>query len=66
MRHALQEFALYAIAALVATVIVTAAYSGVVHGAPVVDWETSVRLALILGLVQAMAAWRRGNGGSIS
>jgi hypothetical protein len=36
---------------LVVTAIVTFLYSLIVHGAGIVDWETSFRLAIILGIV---------------
>ena len=35
---------------LVVSLIVTWLYSAVAHGAGVVDWESSVRFALILGI----------------
>ena len=41
---------------LVASAIVTFLYSLIVHGAGVVDWETSFRFALIFGIV---LSWTR-------
>ncbi len=36
---------------LVITVVVTFLYSLIVHGTGIIDWETSFRLAIILGIV---------------
>jgi len=42
----------------VVTVIVTFLYSLIVHRAGIVDWETSFRLAIILGIVLSMTMGR--------
>jgi hypothetical protein len=43
---------------LVVTAIVTFLYSLIVHGAGIVDWETSFRFAIILGIVLSMTKGR--------
>jgi len=37
--------------ALVVTAITTYLYSLIVHGTGIIDWETSIRTAIILGIV---------------
>lgn len=44
---------------LVVSTIVTFLYSLIVHGTGMVDWETSFRLALILGIV---LTWTNARG----
>jgi len=48
-----RNFAITFAVVLVVSVIVTFLYSLIVHGAGVIDWETSFRLAIILGIVLA-------------
>jgi hypothetical protein len=48
-----RNFAVTFAIVLVVSVIVTFLYSLIVHGAGVIDWETSFRLAIILGIVLA-------------
>jgi len=45
------DFVLHFIMVLVAAIIVSFLYSLIVHGAGVIDWETSFRLAIIFGVV---------------
>ncbi len=45
------DFAIIFSIVLFVSVIVTSLYSFFMHGSGVVDWETSVRLAIILGVV---------------
>lgn len=46
-----QEFALIFVAAFFASVLVTFLYSLIAHGAGVIDWETSIRNGILLGIV---------------
>jgi hypothetical protein len=45
------DFAITFALVLVVSVAVTFLYSLIVHGAGVIDWETSFRFAVILGIV---------------
>lgn len=45
------DFAVTFAIVLVVSVIVTFLYSLIVHGLGVIDWETSFRFAIILGIV---------------
>ena len=51
MKELLINFVITFAVTLVVTAIVTFLYSFIVHGAGTVDWETSFRLAIILGIV---------------
>lgn len=48
-----KNFAVTFAVVLVVSVIVTFLYSLIVHGAGVIDWETSFRFAIILGITLA-------------
>ena len=47
---------------LVVSVIVTFLYSLIVHGAGTIDWETSFRLAIILGILFPWMRARESKG----
>ncbi len=53
------EFAINFIIALVVSVIVTYLFNLIVHSSGVIDWETSFRFALILGIVIPLANKRK-------
>ena len=57
MKELLIDFVTTFIVTLVVTAIVTFLYSFIIHGASTVDWETSFRLAIILGIV---LSWTKG------
>ena len=53
------EFATVFAVTFVATALVTLLWNLVGHGASMVDWEASFRLAIILSVVSTLArAWR--------
>ncbi len=45
------ESAVTAVAALFVSATVTILYSFIVHGTGMIDWETSIRLAITLGII---------------
>ncbi|NOX67300.1 MAG: hypothetical protein GXO85_16255 [Chlorobi bacterium] len=47
----LRDFAITFVIVFVVIVIVSYIYSLIVHGAGSVDWETSIRFAIILGII---------------
>jgi hypothetical protein len=51
MKELLIDFVITFAVTLVVSAIVTFIYSLIVHGAGTVDWETSFRIAIILGIV---------------
>jgi len=51
MKELLIDFVITFAVTLVVAAIVTFLYSLIVHGAGTMDWETSFRLAIILGIV---------------
>ena len=59
IKGALVEFAAVFAVALVITVIVTALWNLIVHGAVRIDWETSFRLAILFGVIVPWMEMRR-------
>jgi hypothetical protein len=53
--HLIREFAITGAVALAVSAFVAYMYALTVHGAGLIDWETSVRLALTLGIVIPLA-----------
>lgn len=53
------EFATVFAVALVTAASVTAVWSLIFHGTPRIDWETSFRLAIVLGIVVPWVEARR-------
>jgi hypothetical protein len=49
-------------ASLVASVIVTLLWSLVFHKSQAIDWETSCRFAIVLGIIVPWIGARRGTG----
>jgi hypothetical protein len=64
MKKLLIDFVITFALTLVVTAIVTFLYSLIVHGAGTVDWETSFRFAIILGIVLSWTKARDSKGKS--
>lgn len=62
-RQFLRSFAIVGALVFVVTSIVSYLYSLIVHGAGVVDWESSIRFAIIFGIV---LSFRFGEPGKTS
>jgi hypothetical protein len=60
MKHALRDFAVTGTVALGVSALVTYLYAAVAHGAGIIDWEASIRLALTLGIVMPLVHRRAG------
>jgi hypothetical protein len=58
IKRSLVDFAVFFAVTLVVTVVVTFLWNLFVHGAPLVDWETSFRFAIIFGVVLPLAKAR--------
>ncbi len=52
------EFVTVFVVALVTTAIVTLLWNLIGHGASVIDWETSFRFAIVLGIILTWAKSR--------
>jgi hypothetical protein len=51
IKQSLTDFVVFFAVTLVVTIVVTFLWNFLVHGSPLVDWETSFRLAIIFGIV---------------
>jgi hypothetical protein len=58
IKQSLIDFAVFFAVTLVVAVSVTFLWNFLVHGTPLVDWETSFRVAIILGIVLPLAKAR--------
>lgn len=59
IRKLFLDFVTVFVATLVASASVTLLWKLIVHGAGTIDWETSFRLAIILGLVLSWLEMQR-------
>ncbi len=64
MKEILIDFVITFAVTLVVSAIVTFLYSLIVHGAGTVDWATSFRFAIILGIVLSLTKARGSKGKS--
>ena len=55
----LADFATVFAVTLIVSLIVTFVWNLAVHGAPTTDWETSLRFAIVLGIVLSWIDTRR-------
>jgi hypothetical protein len=59
IKRLLAEFAAVFAVTLVASVIVTVLWNLIVHGASTIDWDTSFRFAILLGIILPWVETRR-------
>ena len=59
IKRLLMEFATVFGVSLIATVIVSALWSLIVHGTSTIDWETSFRFAITFGIIFPLIEARR-------
>jgi hypothetical protein len=60
IKRLLTDFVTVSAVTLIVSVIVTLLWSLIVHRAITIDWETSVRLAILFGIVLSWIETRRG------
>jgi hypothetical protein len=58
------DFAIIFTVVLFVSVIVTSLYNFFMHGSGVIEWETSIRFAIILGIVLSWLQQRIGKPGA--
>jgi len=61
IKKLLVDFVAVFVVTLVASVVVTLIWSLIAHGTRTIDWETSIRFAILFGIVFAWIETRRGN-----
>ena len=62
VKNFLAHFAVTFVLAFAVSAVVSWLWSAIAHGAGAVDWESSVRLAVILGLVMPLATGGKRSG----
>jgi len=59
IKRLLVDFVTVFVVTLIVSVVVTLLWNLIVHGASTIDWETSVRLAILFGIILPWIETRR-------